>query len=260
MALEIASGRERPDLLPRIWLDEFTSNWPKYAVHGGLIADIFYDGFFIDHVPAPFADFVMIAFDPAQDNRILARAFSVPFALGAEFGRPALPETGWDRIVAWADWDHKAGRTCNAVSALEINVHPDAKSQGLSSLMLRAMRDNAKKLGFKNLYAPVRPNMKHLEPRTPMLEYAHRTREDGLPFDAWLRVHVRAGAEIVKIATASMTFSGSLEHWRAWTDLPFDQSGEVIVPGALAPVLVSLEQNYAAYVEANVWMHHRLED
>jgi hypothetical protein len=41
--------------------------------------------------------------------------------------------------------------------------------------------------------------------------------------------------------------------------LPFDQSGEVVVAGALVPVLVSVEHNVAAYLEPNVWMHHKLE-
>ena len=30
------------------------------------------------------------------------------------------------------------------------------------------------------------------------------------------------------------------------------------VPGALAPVHVSVEQNHAVYVEPTLWMHHRV--
>jgi hypothetical protein len=80
-----------------------------------------------------------------------------------------------------------------------------------------------------------------------------------LPFDPWLRVHARAGGRIVKVATASMTFSGSLAQWREWTGLPFNRSGTVVVPGALVPVMASLEHDHAAYVEPNVWMWHQLE-
>ena len=66
------------------------------------------------------------------------------------------------------------------------------------------------------------------------------------------------GAEIVKVCPAAMTISGSLEQWRSWTDLPFDASGAVHVPGALAPVHVSVEHDHAVYVEPNVWMRHDL--
>jgi hypothetical protein len=55
-----------------------------------------------------------------------------------------------------------------------------------------------------------------------------------------------------------MVVPGSLEDWRLWTGLPFDESGSVEVPGALAPVHVSVEHDHAIYVEANVWVHHRL--
>ncbi len=54
--------------------------------------------------------------------------------------------------------------------------------------------------------------------------------------DPWLRVHERLGAHFVKIAPMSMTISGTLAGWRDWTGLPFDVSGDVVVPGALVPV------------------------
>ena len=64
--------------------------------------------------------------------------------------------------------------------------------------------------------------------------------------------------QVVKVALYSMTIVGTLEEWRTWTGLPFDRSGATMVPGALVPVQVLLEQNYAVYVEPNVWVHHRL--
>ncbi len=90
-----------------------------------------------------------------------------------------------------------------------------------------------------------------------MAEYVERRRPDGLPEDPWLRVHVRAGGEIVRVAPASMTVSGSLAEWRAWTGLPFDRDGAVEVPGALTPVHCDLAQDHAVYVEPNVWVRHR---
>lgn len=76
-------------------------------------------------------------------------------------------------------------------------------------------------------------------------------------YDAWLRVHVRAGGRILKVCPQSMIIPGTLAQWREWTGLPFDTDGPVIVQGALSPVLVSLSQNVAVYAEPNVWVEHR---
>jgi hypothetical protein len=124
--------------------------------------------------------------------------------------------------------------------------------------MLTAMRDNTRRLGFADLYAPLRPTDKDREPLTPFADYVGRRRADGLPHDPWLRTHLRAGADIVKPAPTSMVIAGTLTEWSAWTGMKFDKSGSVIVPGALSPVHVSLEQDHAVYVEPNLWVHHRL--
>ena len=257
MTIRTATFAERPDLVPAIWTSAFRSSWPGF-IAGDLIAEVYYESFFLGQERAPFAEYALLAFDEEQPDVPLARAFSVPFAFGETSGRTVLPEGGWDELVCWADWDFKAQQPLTAVSAIEVNVHPNARGRQLSGIMLQAMRENVQRLGFQDLYAPVRPTHKHLEPHTPMSEYAFRTREDGLPFDPWLRVHVRAGASLIKVAPTSMTVSGSLEQWREWTGMPFDQDGEVTVPGGLVPVQVSQAHGYAVYVEPNVWLHHRL--
>ena len=89
-----------------------------------------------------------------------------------------------------------------------------------------------------------------------MRDYVDMKRDDGLPVDAWLRTHVAAGGSIVKVAPYSMTIAGTIADWSQWTGRTFERSGEAEVEGALAPVLVSLEQNCAVYVEPNVWVRH----
>jgi hypothetical protein len=126
--------------------------------------------------------------------------------------------------------------------------------------MLAALRQATGDAGLDVLCAPVRPTHKHLEPRTPIAEYVGRTRADGLPFDPWLRTHVRAGGEIVGVAPTSWVIAGSLDEWRAWTGLPFDRSGAVEVPGALVPVECDVAAGRAVYVEPNVWVLHKLKD
>jgi hypothetical protein len=183
----------------------------------------------------------------------------VPFAFrDGTLGREELPDSGWDAVIRWADEDRRAVRTATAVSALEIMVAPRLQRSGISRLMLTALRDNTRRLGFADLYAPLRPTDKHHEPLTPFADYIARQHGDGLPYDSWVRTHVRAGARVVKVAPCSMVIAGTIIDWQRWTGLVFRQSCRAIVPGALSPIDVSLEQGHAVYVEPNLWVHHRL--
>jgi GNAT superfamily N-acetyltransferase len=247
MNLQVFSLAERPEMLgpvldmPDSW-PEFTTQDPVGNAHYGRI-------------PVELPEYVLFAEN--DQGEILAHAYSVPFALHAE-GRGELPARGWDQVLLWAFADLRRGVRPDTVSAISIVVAPHAQGLGLSATMLAAMRDSARAQGFGEVVAPVRPNAKHLEPHTPIEEYAHRVREDGLPYDPWLRVHARAGASIEKVAPASMTVAASLEEWRRWTGLPFDTRGDVEVPGALVPVRCEPERDHAVYVEPNVWMRHPL--
>jgi hypothetical protein len=150
------------------------------------------------------------------------------------------------------------GRAPNALSALEISLLPEARGRGNSLALLGAMKACAKAQGFAELFAPVRPNQKHLHPFMSMRDYVNAVRAGGFPTDPWLRTHLRAGARLVKIAPYSMTIVGSIADWIGWTGMSFDRSGEVSIAGALVPVMVSLEQDYAVYVEPNVWVRYSL--
>ena len=124
--------------------------------------------------------------------------------------------------------------------------------------MLEELCANTWARGFADLYAPLRPTMKDMEPFTPFPDYAARRRDDGLPWDPWVRTHVRAGARIIKVAPCSMTIAGTLAEWSQWTGMEFERSGDIPVPGALCPVHVSCEHDHAVYVEPNLWVHHRI--
>jgi GNAT superfamily N-acetyltransferase len=249
--LVIATFAERPDLLDKVF-GEIQAAVPEFMRHDP--AGALYYG---DHILPRYREFGLVAVDPAEPDRPVARAFTVPFAFrDGTRGRDVLPDNGWDTVIRWGYEDQFAGRQPNAISALEIMVAPRLHRQGLSGRMLLAMRDNTRRLGFRELWAPLRPTDKHLEPETPFADYVARRRADGLPFDSWIRLHVRAGAEIVKIAPRSMLVTGTIAEWRQWTGLPFDKSAPTIVPGALSPVHVSLEQDHAVYVEPNLWVRH----
>jgi GNAT superfamily N-acetyltransferase len=252
--LVVATLAERPDLRAKIFGPEIQSAVPEFMRHDPN-ARLYYGDSEFDRV----LDFVLAAVDPAEPDRPLARACCVPFAFGdGTEGRDTLPDRGWDEIIRWGYEDRRAGRRPNAVSALEIMVAPRLQAQGIARRMLMAMRDNVRRLGFADLYGPLRPTMKDKEPETPFAEYCARRRDDGLPWDPWVRLHVRAGATIVKPAPTSMVVAGTLAEWRGWTGLDFAKTGPMLVPGALSPVHVSVEQDHAVYVEPNLWVHHRV--
>ena len=190
-------------------------------------------------------------------ERTVGIAQAAPFAWSGM--ESDLPSQGWDEVVGSAVRGACGGlKPATAVSALFIGVAAEYQQRGISAVMLSGLKDAARTGGFRDLVAPVRPTLKHLEPRVPMRQYAARRRGDGLPTDPWLRTHVRAGGRIVGVCPASMTVGGSLHQWRTWTALPFDSDGDVEVPGALTPVRVSQTHDYGVYVEPNVWIHHPL--
>ncbi|MER5895239.1 N-acetyltransferase [Streptomyces sp. NPDC001876] len=248
MDLLITTLAARPELARA--MDEMPDTWPEFVLEDLVGWANF------PRIAVEFPEYVLVATDP--DGAVVARGYSVPFALEAP-GRGRLPVNGWDQVLLWALSDLRHGRTPDTVSAIEITVAEGHLGRGISGRMVAEMRENAGRLGFGELVAPVRPSAKHTDPSAPMEEYARRTRgEDGLPCDPWLRVHVRAGGVIEAVAPTSMTVSGSLAQWRAWTGLPFDAEGLVVVPGALVPVHCSTEHGYAVYVEPNVWVRHRV--
>lgn len=182
-----------------------------------------------------------------------ARVHAVPIPWSSP---EELPVRGWDWVLEQAV--DAPVDDLEAVSLVEIRLQPELRGRGLSHRVLAAVRERFESLGVRHLVGPVRPNGKADEPETPIDEYARRTRVDGLPVDAWLRVHVRAGGRILAPAPLSMTIPGTLAQWRSWTGMPFDASGTVVVPGALTPVHVDVAADHACYVEPNVWVHHRL--
>lgn len=250
MPLQIFTLRERPDLRPVVFSANFgPAIWPEYMLHD-LAARLYYPPPFLDQ----FLDYALVG---VNGDQVVARAFSVPFALNTP-DRVELPDGGWDEVIHWAHEDLHVRRKPTAVSALEISLLPQARSQGNSRVMIEAMKTNARSLGFADLFAPVRPSQKHLQPFTPIGDHVNESRADGLPHDAWLRTHVRVGGRIVKIAPHAMTIVGTVAQWSRWTGMTFEKSGAVAVSGALSPIYICLEQDYGVYVEPGVWIHHAL--
>src|SRR3954471_19745120 len=118
-----------------------------------------------------YPEFVLVAVDRAEPDRLVAKGYSVPFSWDDD-PTTTLPEDGWDGVIIGATLDRLAGRRGNLVSALEISIRPDLQGRGISQMMLSAMCEKARALGFGSLVAPVRANGKHLVPEMSIEEYA----------------------------------------------------------------------------------------
>jgi GNAT superfamily N-acetyltransferase len=225
-------------------------SWHEFMLHDPVADELWHELF--DRFNA-----YQFALLDTELNRMAAMANSLPF----HWDQPLeeLPEGGWDWVFVKAVEDHRQGRKPNIQSAIQINIHPDYQGQGLSARMVQAMRLIGKSMGFQHLVAPVRPNQKSKYPLTDIDDYIKWTSSDGMPFDAWLRVHARAGAKIIKPCHESMRICGYRAQWEAWTGMKFPQSGQYIIAGALNPIEMDIEQDQGIYVEPNVWMQHSLE-
>jgi GNAT superfamily N-acetyltransferase len=238
---------QRPDLIERVY--EVQDTWPVFMSKDPVANALNWQ------VASAFPYLCAVALD--EQDTVVATGRAIAFTLAAP-GRDSLPDGGLDRVLIWAFNDKALGRAATIASAVDIVVGRDHQGTGLSHRMLGALRDAGRAAGLSQLVAPVRPNAKHQQPELPMPEYIALLRADGLPVDPWLRVHVRAGGRILRTAPTSMVMVGSLAQWREWTGLPFDQTGDVIVPEALVPVHCDVEHDYAVYVEPNVWVEHDL--
>jgi hypothetical protein len=142
----------------------------------------------------------------------------------------------------------------DVLSALVAIVDRRRQGEGLSSVVIEGMRRIAAAAGLGALIAPVRPSRKQEFPLIPLERYVRWTRDDGLPWDPWIRVHARLGAELLAVCPESMRIPGTVAEWEEWTGLVFPDDGDYVVPGALVPV--RFEAGIGVYVEPNVWMRH----
>jgi GNAT superfamily N-acetyltransferase len=221
--------------------------WPEFMLHDDVAAQ-HWDGLFEDFSAFQFA---LITGDGGE---VAALANSVPLRWDGGFER--LPDEGWDWALIKSVSDLAEGLSPNMLCGLQISLAPEFQGRGLSDMMLGKMVDLARASGLQTVILPVRPSLKHRYPLTPIDSYIEWVDETGLPFDPWLRVHVRRGGRIVKACHMAMRIEGTAAEWREWTSLAFPQNGEYIVPGALVPILMDVEHDLGLYFEPNVWVVH----
>jgi hypothetical protein len=213
---------------------------PEYNNHGDVLNRYW------DRLTDELPDF---QFHLLDGDDVLARARSIPVRWDGSLDD--LP-AGIDGAIA-RGFDEGGA---NVLCALVIMVPRARQGSGLSRMAVEGMVAIARAHGLDAVIAPVRPSWKDRYPLTPIERYASWARADGLPFDPWMRVHARLGADMLRPEPESLRITGSVAEWESWTGMAFPDSGEYVFPGGLATVAIDRETDLGAYWEPNVWMRH----
>ncbi|HEX9386638.1 MAG TPA: GNAT family N-acetyltransferase [Anaerolineales bacterium] len=221
--------------------------WPEFMLHDQVANKLWHE--LLDR----FAEYQLALYD-TENRRVAGMANSFPFRW--EEPLENLPEGGWDWAFTEAVQNHQQGVAPNVHCAIQIVVRPDYQGQGLSAPMVEAVRAVTRSKGLQSLIIPIRPSEKNKYPLTSLDDYITWKTEQGLPFDAWLRVHVRAGGKMIKVCYESKVIQGTCAEWEKWTRMQFPQSGQYVIDGALNPMEMNVEKDEGVYVEPNVWMMH----
>lgn len=223
--------------------------WPEFMLHDSVASEHWHE--LLDRFP----EYQFALYD-AESQRVAGMGNSFPLRWDDTLDN--LPEGGWDWAFQQAVSDHRRGRTPNYHCAIQIILRPPYRSQGLSTLMVDAVRALTKSRELQALIIPIRPSEKSTYPLASLDDYITWKTEEDEPFDPWLRVHVRAGCRIVGVCHESKTIRGTRAEWEQWTGLKFPQSGHYVIPGALNPIEMNIEKDQGVYVEPNVWIVHEV--
>ncbi|PTM53297.1 GNAT family N-acetyltransferase [Desmospora activa] len=237
----IYTAAEKPELLTRI--NTLAKNsFPRFIFDGEVVFKEQSDSF-LEHYPeCQFALF--------DGEEMVSGGVTVPLSWNGSM--EDLPETTDDFIP----FQYQSPNVLCALAGLVADNH---RGRGISRDVLLAMKRIGQEKGFSSLIAPVRPNHKERYPLLSLDDYIHWKREDGAPYDPWIRVHWRLKAPMLKIMPKAAVVRGTIREWEDWTGMRFLSSGPYVVPGALVPVEMDLEKNEGVYLEPNIWMEHQIE-
>jgi hypothetical protein len=220
--------------------------WPEYNLHGDVTTQWW------GHLDQEFPEFQFLLYDD-QDDRVLAEGHTAPFAWD---GRDeTLPES-FDSLLELIFAQRRGGEPVNTLSALAAEIPPQARSRGLATQLLTAMRHLGQRHGLRHLVAPVRPSWKERYPLTPIERYVTWRRADGRLFDPWMRVHERLGARVATPLPRSLRITGPVSEWESWTSMAFPESGDYVFSEGLATVHIDRRAGLGTYWEPNAWIVH----
>lgn len=241
--MEIVTTADRPDL-DAAATAAFREQWPEFIFHDEVPAQ------YMPRFDATFARYDVLVI---EGDAVLAGGWGVPLRWDGTVDD--LPE-GYDGALVRAFEGHDRGDRPTTLSLMAAAVATSHSRRGLAQVVLTELARRARDDGMRHVIAPLRPTWKHRYPTFPMAQYARWVREDGMSVDPWIRAHQRMGARILAPAARSMVVEGSVGEWERWADMPFPDSGDYVVPGALSLVRIDRERDRGRYVEENLWVQH----
>ncbi len=190
--LRVFTAAERPDLWESAReAGTFADLWPEYNRHGNDTPTYF------GQLAVRWAECQFLFVDAREDVPV-ARGRTIPFRWdGTLDDLPAGIDAAGLRAVSGTE-------APTSLSALAAEVVRPLQGSGLSRLVISTMGEVARRAGLSVLVASVRPSWKDRYPLIPIDRYARWEREDGLPFDAWLRVHSRLGGTLLRCEPYSL--------------------------------------------------------
>lgn len=244
-AYKIYTLSQRPDLAKPI-KEINRESWPEFLVHN----DIEYWHLMF----GVFAQYQVLICD--SQDAILGVGLSVPFIWD---NTPNDLPSSIGECLLRAGNTYEKGLKPNTLSTIAVIVRKGHRNYGLGSLVIQAIKTLAGDYGLDSLILSLRLTLKSQYPLTPMEHYSQWKKDDGEPFDPWLRVQLRLGAEQLKINSNILTVTSSVTDWENWTRMRFPESGRYIVPGALEPVVIDCENDVGRYEEPSIWVKYRID-
>lgn len=242
--IAVVSCAEYPALLDEA-LGVIQAGWGRFWVEDPVSKPLW-----SDLIPC-FADFHFGLLD-VRTNQLAGVGLTAPLAWNGAYSE--LLDRGWHWVLQQSLEDLRAGLEPHTLSAINAVILPSFRGRNLAETLVREMHRMTQRHGLRRFIAPLRPTQKEQYPLMSIEDYMDWRRPDGSPFDAWLRLQTRMGAEIVGAAERSIIIESTLEDWSDWTGLQFPYSGEYIIPGGAVPLQVDTQTGRGVLVSPSIWI------
>lgn len=244
---EVRSAAERPDLVDDVHA-LLADRWPAFTLVGHAS-----HGLDLEAELARYPSHQLLLVDRHQ--ALCGVALSLPIAWdGTEDGLPS----GWDDAIASSAEQRQRDQAPNSLLLLSITFAAEHTGAGRSTLLLEALKQHAAEVGFRSVIGPVRPTLKSTYPLIAFEDYLRWTLPDGEPFDPWLRLHRRLGAETLGVAAESMVVTGTVAEWESWVGQSMPGSGAYVIDGGQVPLQVDRQADLGRYCEPNLWVRYAI--
>ena len=244
MNYEVVNFKERPDLY-NMQNDICGKAFPAFLYHSEIAAKYW------EEMMKYYKEYQLLLL---EGDQIIAIINCIPMNL--DISDEELPDEAFNWGIEKGIKDFEAGKELNAVLGVQIVIPEEYQGKGISSIAADELKNMCVKMKIKRLIIPIRPTLKSKYPITDIDNYIKWKNKDGLPFDPWLRVHVRKNAKIISACKRAVEIKGTVKQWEAWTKMKLPESGEYIVEGALCPVVIDRENDIGTYSEPNVWISY----